>query len=348
MFVRTVILCLCISMHSLLLAQIENSNNSEKDYIKLKETLDKELIELANDTSRQGTNVLHPVLLPEWFFNLPVSTTNCIYTIGISDPGMKEEEAFKLAELRAMCITTLLSHAEISSVVDNYSNDQQAEKAGEFTTKYVNYFRIIAKGSFDSERFEVVNQHFTSFNEAIVVLRYSVKELSTSIPASLKAIVDVYQAERQKYNKFEMEEKYEIAGTLYTSELDESYYYSFQSLNNLLEITSSYNEMQLHFPYFHFRYQGQPQDQPNTLSYSITSKLNYGIWKAFLEVFLQKVYLLTQPHNVKIKKVGDDYTSKNQDFIREVSESKPSFKIVNIQISNNQLFVEMDYLNQPK
>ena len=69
MFVRTVILCLCIAPHSLLLAQIEDSNNSEKDYIKFKGTLDKELIELANDTSRQGTNVLHPVLLPEWFFN---------------------------------------------------------------------------------------------------------------------------------------------------------------------------------------------------------------------------------------------------------------------------------------
>jgi hypothetical protein len=348
MFVRTVILCLCIAPHSLLLAQIEDSNNSEKDYIKFKGTLDKELIELANDTSRQGTNVLHPVLLPEWFFNLPVSTTNCIYTIGISDPGMEEEEAFKLAELRAKCIATLLLHAEISSVVDNYSNDRQTEKAEEFTTKYVNYFRIRAKDLIDDENFKIVSQHFTSFNEAIIVLKYSVNKLSTGLPDSLTVIIDVYQAERQKYNKFEMEEKYEIAGTLNSSESDETYYYSFQSLNNLFEITSSYNDKKLHFPYFHFRYQGQPQDQPNTLNYSITSKLNYGIWKAFLEVFLQKVFLLSQPHNVKVKKVGDDYTSKNQDFIREVSESKPSFKIINIHISNNQLFVEMDYLNQPK
>ncbi|MCD4730394.1 MAG: hypothetical protein K8R74_07330, partial [Bacteroidales bacterium] len=183
---------------------------------------------------------------------------------------------------------------------------------------------------------------------AIVLLRDTVKKRSTGRRDSLTSIVDVYPAERQEYNKFEMEEKDEIEFTLYTSELDESYNYSFQSLNNLFEITSSYNDIQLHFPYFHFRYQGQPQDQPNALKISITSKLNYGIWKAFLEVFLQKVYLLAQPHNVKIKKVGDDYTSKNQDFIREVSESKPSFKIVNIQISNNQLFVEMDYLNQPK
>jgi len=145
-----------------------------------------------------------------------------------------------------------------------------------------------------------------------------------------------------------MEEKYEIAGSLYTSESDDSFYYSFQSLNTLIEITSSYNDMQLHFPYFNFRYQGQTQDQPNTLNFSITHKLNYGLWKAFLEVFLQKVFLLSQPYNMKVKKVGDDYTSKNQDFIREVSESEPSIKIVNIHISNNQLFVEMDYLNQPK
>ena len=345
MFVRTVILCICISIPFFLQAQTGNSDNCKEDYIKFQNTLDKELIELAKDTGQLQTIVLHPVVLPEWFFTFPDLNANCIYSIGVSDPGMEEEEAFKLAMLRAKCFTSLLLNAEISNVIDNYSNNQQSEKTEKFTTKFVNYFRISAQGTFDKEKFEVVNQYFTSFNEAIVVLKYAVNDSTTDVSDSLKVVLDVYQAERQKYNKFEMEEKYETSGILSSNGSDESFYYSFQSLNNLFEITSSYNEKKLHFPYFHFRYQGQMQDHSVTMNNSISSKLNYGLWKAFLEVFLQNILLLSQPNAVKIEKVGDDYTSKNQNFTREVFESEPAVKLVNIFISNNQLFVELDYLN---
>ncbi len=160
----------------------------------------------------------------------------------------------------------------------------------------------------------------------------------------LKVIFDVYQAERQKYNKFEMEEKYEANGTISSNVSEEVYNYTFHSLNNLFEITSSFNGEKLYFPYFYFRYQGQTQDQHLSINNSIACKLNYGLWKAYLEVFLQNILALSQPNAVKIEKVGDDYTSKNQDFTREVFESEPAVELVNMFISNNQLLIEMDYL----
>ncbi len=176
MFVQTVILCLCISTPYLLQAQSGNFNKAQEDYIKFTGTLDKELIELGKDTNQLKTSVLHPALLPEWFFNLPDSKENCMYSIGISDPGMEEENAFELAVLRARCITFLSLFANISNVIDNYTNDQQSGKTEEFTTKYVNYFRITALGSVDERGFEVINQYFTSFNEAIVLLKYTFDE----------------------------------------------------------------------------------------------------------------------------------------------------------------------------
>ena len=197
----------------------------------------------------------------------------------------------------------------------------------------------------DEENCEIVNQYFTSFNEAIVVLKYIVKDSSTEASDSLNIILDVYQAERQKSNKFEMEEKYETSGFLSSNGSKEVFFYSFRSLNNLVEITSSYNEKDLHFPYIHFRYHGQDTNPPVTMGNAISSKLNYGLWKAFLEVYSQNVLLLSQPDAVKIEKVGDGYASQNQDLTREVFESEPAVKLVNIFVSNNQLFIGLDYLN---
>jgi hypothetical protein len=345
MFVQTVILFLCISIPFFLQAQTRSPDTSQEDYAKFKKTLDKELKELAKDTSLFETKVLHPVVLPDWFFEFPDSDSSFIYSIGISDPGMEEDEAINLAVLRAKCLSFLLLNAEISNVIDNYSMNQQSAKEEAFTTKFVNYFRLEALGMVEKEKFEIVNQYFTSFNEAIVFLKYSVDETLNDKVDSLRVVLDVYQAERQKYNKFEMEEKYEASGILSFNNTDEEFYYSFQSLNNLFEITSRYNAKQLYFPYFHFRYQGQSQDHPIKMNNTISSKLNYGLWKAFLEVFLQEMLMLSQPNTVKVEKVSDDYLLKNQDFTREVFESKPAVKLVNICISNNQLFIELDYLN---
>jgi hypothetical protein len=160
--------------------------------------------------------------------------------------------------------------------------------------------------------------------------------------------VNSYEVERQKYNKFEIEEKFEVYGSLLNSgKLDtlDIYYYTFHSLNNLFEITSKYQEGNYQFPYYNFKYQGQSADNNTLFETSINNKLNYGLWKAYIETLVQKIFNMSLAFAVDIKRVGDDYTSKTQDFSREVSEANMSFRLNKIVINNNRLLLELDYLD---
>ena len=348
MFFRLIIVFAIIIICSNILAQNTNNiNQTEKDYKKFHETLREEIQSANQDTANLSDEyVLHPAHLPDWFCQMPKSDQQTKYAIGISDPGMEEDNAFKLAELRAKSILSLLLQPAVTGITDNFSNERIKANADEFTTKYVNYFRILSKLSVHQENFEIVERFFTSFNEAIVLLKYNKSVPLTDVTDSIIVVVDVYQAERQKYNKFEMEEKYEITGKFINDTCVENFYYSFQALNNLFEITSNFNKEEIKFPYMNFRYQGQNQGQSFEFNNSAGNKLNYGLWKSFMETILQEIIIMSQYGSVAIKQVGDDFTSINQNLSREISEASLSFKINSIEINNNRLSVNMDYLNK--
>ncbi|MCD4732443.1 MAG: hypothetical protein K8R74_17710 [Bacteroidales bacterium] len=348
MYFRIVILFGIILIPFALSAQNNSNGKTTKDYRNFKETLEKEIENNEQDTAQSKFQVLHPVKLPDWIFNLPASDRNTIYSIGISDPGMEEEKAFKLAELRAKVILSALIHSKVTFIIDNYSNERVANNWDEFTTRYENLFSILSSFSATASNFEIINEYFTSFGEAIVLIKHS-RKISNDQADHIQLEINSYEVERQKYNKFEIEEKFELTGSLSSPKSEASgnnFFYSFHSLNNLFEISSKYQEEDYRFPYYNFKYQGQSSEDLPLFETSINNKLNYGLWKAFIETLVQKIFNMSLDFAVDIKRVGDDYTSETQDFSREVSEANMSFKINKFIIFNNRLSVELDYMDK--
>ncbi|MCD4664529.1 MAG: hypothetical protein K8R68_04595 [Bacteroidales bacterium] len=351
MFFRILIVFSTIFIYSQLPAQVNSTNQTEKDYQKFKETLQEEVSEMAMDSTKSSGIVLHPASLPKWLFELPASNQNIMYSVGISDPGMTKEEALLLAELRAKTIISLLIYPKVSSLIDNFSNENSNQQADEFVTKYENLFNVLSSMASSKNNFNTVRQYFTSFNEAVVLLEFINVQKFEGVVDSIKLEVDAYQVERQKYNSFEMEEKIEINGSLKSNGDSISfndYSYITQSLNNLFEIKSLYNSKNIKFPQLYFRYQGQEDKQVGEFESSGSKKLNYGLWKAYIESLLQNIFILSQPFSGEIQQVGDSYSSKTQSLSREISKANPSFKINSININNNQLSVDVEYLNKTK
>lgn len=333
----------------LIRAQDNTINKTEKDYHYLKQTLNKETTNLEKDTAK--IKILHPASLPNWLANLPPSDENVSYALGISDPGMDEESAFKLAEIRAKSVIGLLTHPRITSMIDNFSNEESNSRSDEFATKYENIFSIETNLATTTNCFEITSRYFTSFGEAVVLMKYNHEISSPCLSDTTKVTVNTYQVERQKSDKFEIEDRYEIKGfqktgndTLETC----SFSYSYKSLNNLVEIESSFGTNVLQFPYASFRYLETTDSLPPVANENLFRKLNYGLWKAYIETLTKKITLLSHALSGDIKQVGDDYSKQNKNLSREISESNPSFKINYIQISNNCLAIDVDHLNKPK
>jgi len=198
MFFRILIVFSTIFIYSQLPAQVNSTNQTEKDYQKFKETLQEEVSEMAMDSTKSSGIVLHPASLPKWLFELPASNQNIMYSVGISDPGMTKEEALLLAELRAKTIISLLIYPKVSSLIDNFSNENSNQQADEFVTKYENLFNVLSSMASSKNNFNTVRQYFTSFNEAVVLLEFINVQKFEGVVDSIKLEVDAYQVERQK------------------------------------------------------------------------------------------------------------------------------------------------------
>ncbi|MEZ5195868.1 MAG: hypothetical protein R2764_05585 [Bacteroidales bacterium] len=245
-------------------------------------------------------------------------------------------------------IATAFSDSKITFIIDNYSNEKAVENSDDFYTRYENLFSIRSAAVSDESNFELINQHFTSFNEAIVLIKFTIRESNSA--DSLLLTISSYEAERQKLNRFELVDKFELNSIEHDSSNAGSInamYYSFQSLNNLFEIKSVNNGKDYLFPYLNFRYQGLNDSSDKQFESGFSTKLNYGLWKAYIETLVQNIFMLSQVYSVKVSQVADDYTAQNQHFTREVSEANLSFKINSLQVSGNRISIEVDYLNKP-
>jgi hypothetical protein len=346
---RNIILGLAMLYCPLIFSQANIDNSENKDYQKFKGTLQKEIQQEAKDTI-SGKQILHPASLPDWLFYTPTSDGNILYSIGISDPGMPEKKAFQLAALRAKSVIAFLLHPKITGITDNYSKEYSAGSADKFTTKYENLFQISSNLFVSENNTEQIEGFYTSFGEAIVLLKYNITGVELIYDSAL-TLAEVYQVERQKNNVFETEEKITVdshPANPGDTALIRSYTYSIHTLNNLLEINSQMNGEAIMFPYFNFRYLGIEEKEVAEPENNLSAKLNYGLWKTYIETLVQKILFLSQSYSVAIKQVGDDYSTENKNLSREISEADPSFKISGLRITNNYLSVDVDYLNNSK
>jgi hypothetical protein len=345
-YIRCIVCTILLLNYYLLEAQDNSVSKTGKDYQYLQKTLNKETDKVAKDSA--GVKILHPASLPSWMTEIPQSEMGVSYALGISDPGMDEKSAQQLAELRARSVIALLRQPLITTVIDNFANEQSSARTDGYVTKYETLYKVDASLKASSGNFEMISQYFTSFGECITLMKFSSIEDGAETGDSVYAGISTYQVERQKQNKSEIENRFEMeVSSTYTPDSIRLFNYSYKSMNDLAEIESRFADQKLNFPYSSFRYQGSLDSLDTGSEMNLAYKLNYGLWKAYISTLVQKMTLLSHTLSGVIKQVGDDYESQNTNLSREISEASLSFRINQINIVNNCLIIDMDYLNKP-
>jgi len=328
---------------NLLLSAQQDTEQSRiyDDYQKFKQTFDNEV---ANEAIRPVKTIIHPASAPVIFNNIPKSNYQSVYAIGISDPGMDKNKAVELATARAKIIAALMVFPEVGIITDNYTNEKQNGTSSEFVTRYASFFQLNSSLEIDITSFTVENVEFTSFDEAVVLVHCTIPNSQTSGTVSAK--VSAYQNERQKQVRFDNEGKFEILGS--EKMLDSvafSTSYEVTSLNNISNIKTILDSKLQNLEYLNYRYSS---NSTNCLPDSITNngtKLTYGLWKAFAEQFLIRVFQNLQKADFDIKQVDDNYNAGKQTLSRELIKSQASFQLSEIFVSNNHLSLKIDPIN---
>jgi hypothetical protein len=258
----------------------------------------------------------YPDTLPSWFFSPPQSTADYIYSIGISDPDQTPEEATLQAIYRAKSMAVLLNKAQIQYFRDVYTTEYQEGKQTNYRQRFDTYFKISATGSADSSSFSIIDQHFTRYNEAIVLIRYSFSshEIRDAMPM-MSTLGTVLYIEAQVGEAFEPQAEYEIISalrvpnsTLITAQ------FTYREKGNRFLVISEFMDKDMDFPLFIYKY-SNPSWSPNTqplVSYN-------GLWSFFTQEFLRHLTLTTEQSSIKIKTLGEQYSPQMSNLSREVA-----------------------------
>jgi hypothetical protein len=258
----------------------------------------------------------YPDTLPSWFFSPPQSTTDYVYSIGISDPDQTPEEATLQAIYRAKSMAVLLNKAQIQYFRDVYTTEYQEGKQTNYRQRFDTYFKVSATGSADSLSFSVIDQHFTRYNEAIVLIRYSFSPYANrdAIPM-MSTVGTVLYIEAQVGEAFEPQAEYEMISALRVpnSPLITAQF-TYREKGNRFLVISEFMGKDINTPLFIYKY-SNPSWAPNTqplVSYN-------GLWSIFSQEFLRHLTLSTEQSSIKIKTLGEQYSPQMSNLSREVA-----------------------------
>jgi hypothetical protein len=159
--------------------------------------------------------------LPEWFLNPPVSDNNVFYSIGISDPGIDEKNAYLQAEMRAKYVFNLMNAypLQISSKLESVSN-------GIFNKNYPKAY------------FEIVNKSLSKNNEALVLLKITYLQFNENEKVdsiNIKGLMDRFE----QYQPGITNTISELSFKIFEDDFLYKYYYQSSSSNDSIKILST-------------------------------------------------------------------------------------------------------------
>lgn len=280
-----------------------------------------------------------PDTLPVWFFESPHASENKHYSIGISDPDMAPEEAFRQAWHRAKILSTFTNKARFEYYRDVFTSDQ-LQTGRHYMQRFDTFFRITADCFADSASFTLIDSHFTRYNESIVLVAYSSPGVKpeTQLPSlNLSATASVLFIEARIGDAFEPQASYDLETEIcsHTESLEVSHFSSIRK-GNRSSTTSFWKDKEIDTPYFVYRYTN-PTWEPLTRPFSSYR----GLWASYLRHLLEFVALSFEQSNVSLRTVSESTEPGARDLIREIASLNARLMISGLDFKPNEIVFDL-------
>jgi len=320
----------------------QNKGNStiENQYDSFRKTFDKETNSspaTSSKTNNSNSVSKHqPCALPSWVTNFQVpDQENMLLTLGISDPGLDSANAIKQAVIRAKGLLTLFCTSTIQNITDSYTNEYEGiEILGKFTS----FSKIEPKGVFAEIDFQIYQQGFTGFGEAIVLAGIP-KSGYRNNAANVRTKAEYFLSEEGENDNPKVYSTYSL---LVSDDAGTTADFTAHKTKKGILISTSLNGDSLAFDYGKFKYfteNAAELTDDELLDYS-NADLTNGLWNAWLLATLRQMEM-AEKYTSEIRKMDDIYFAKYQNLTREVSENQLGFRPAKILVKDNNIYLKM-------
>ena len=327
-----ILLCLFALIDSNIIAQTQQDFNKVFE----KETADKNIT--RNKGKFKNIEILsyYPDTLPNWFFSIPNSGSE-IYAIGISDPDMEQSKAKELAILRAKSNALLFSNAKIQYFRDIYTSAQEAGRYTNLRQRFDTYFKISASSAVNEGMFSVVDTHFTRYNEYLVLLKFNPSVSASNDTFNLTAIGTTLFIEASVDDAFEDQAEYEMMTINQPSQSSqEKAHYLYREKGSRFLSYSALNNQENEYPVYVYTYASPNWTKPR---HAFTSY--NGLWSIYTRQFLNYLTLNSQQSIIKLKNLGEQYSSQLSTLTREIASFTARLNINGINFDSDTLKLDI-------
>ena len=282
-----------------------------------------------------------PDTLPAWFFTPPVSSSLNVYAIGISDPDMEKEKALEQALYRARTMAVILHKSELQYYKDIYTSHEENQTARGHRQRFDVYLRLTASRNVVCSQFTLVNQHYTRYNEAIVLIRFAPDKSreAQDLVARVSAVANIFMVEARIGDAFEPQKSFDLVAEI-TTEGQRPINAEFNMITrgNRRLTHSNFGGQMIDYPAFAYRYTN-PSWQPHHIP--LTSQ--FGLWSVYLSGLMEHISLNTQNSDVIIKNVSQQNPYENRrNLVREVAQETTKIKLVTMDFEHDHVTFDVN------
>lgn len=329
--------------------QTKTNSHIDKDYNRFKKTFKKEINILPDSGFTKIAQQYHiaPAKLPYWFFNIPEKKADTTFAIGISDPELPVDKRLVQAICRAKGMAALLRNIKIQYLRDVYNVDYLKKNKGDFLSKFEELYHLMSVKDANCFAWDTVFADTTKYGETIVLIKvFPVNHKIKNFNKAGAFNIYCFNVEYQKSEKFELNSKVEIFSDTRSSKSPYGeLLYTWNEIGKTATIRSWIDNKEAIVEAGYFKYKSSNETLISDINQSSGGNLIYGLWYAYINTLLKSLQISIQPESLLVQNVDEQYSTKFQDFSREISVMHASFEINEIIIHNNKLFVNL-ILNQ--
>lgn len=283
----------------------------------------------------------YPDTLPSWFFMPPQGSNGFIYAVGISDPDLTPNEAAYQALHRAKTMAILFDKTQIQYFRDIYSVEYTEGNRTKYGQRFDTYFKLSSSSFADSSCFKVENHHFTRYNEAIVLVKYSPKdnESKSSNNEMISTVGTALYIEAQIGQAFEPQAEYEFTSVIRSPKAPiQSSQFIFREKGKRFLSISEFEGKNHEFPLYTYRY-ANPSWPTNTnplVSYN-------GLWSVYSKLLLRQLSLETEQSSVRIRTLEEQYSPQMRNLSREVAIKTGKMFINGIEFGRDSIAFDIHF-----
>ncbi|GEM_PF-5331378 len=299
------------------------------------------------DSSREPSPIqklIKPQILPHWFHFPPASSKDTLYSIGISNPGMKKNKAMKLSRMRAKGIIAILHGTQIQNVRDVYSFKKQGSTSFSYKSTYQGMTRFQSQLACDSN-FRVLDSCFTKYDEALVLMRYSkpkagLKSIKKSDTLHVTGELFNYSMTATRDNlhhlMLEMDLRYHHDST--TDHLS----YQYRNYHGKYGIKGQYNDSSLSVSKDYYYYKAGGNLKDTIVNDAI--RFPYGLWNQYYERLIRTITGISLEKSVTLEDLTQIYSNiSKEELIRTISDNTLRFRINSNSILKNRMAIDMHH-----